>query len=256
MWLGLISSLLCLLFFCSNFFFLFPPRPVTFPFPFTLFCLLSPLVFTSLYLVLQPAEEDWEGDLEGEWDLSDRYRHSLNGEIARLQVRVHTYTLRNTHTCLHSFGGLMMFLLQGLYEAGWSGWKKDWMYRQFTGERQFLRFLGLHCLKLHKLVVSLVTDFRRLFGCLQNQIFNRIIDFMRPWPVKSALTFWVLIKQFRLIEMKKWLWGKKNVKTNHWAQEHNKSQEVFMLFASAFCSHLKEQFDTLGNKLICFPAES
>lgn len=73
--------------FASSSFAVIPPPPPI---------LLSPrapcLLWSShsLRLLLQPAEEDRERDVEGERDLSDRHRHSLNGEVARLQVGEHT----------------------------------------------------------------------------------------------------------------------------------------------------------------------
>lgn len=92
--------------------------------PFVMLCLFS--------FDLQPVEEDWERDLAGEWDLSDCYRHSANGEIAGLQVRLHTDTVsQNMHAEILSW---LMVVPQGLYEAGGSGWQKDWLYCESTGE--------------------------------------------------------------------------------------------------------------------------
>ena len=130
-WMSWISFFFC---FASS---LFLRQFLHCPLPFALF--FNPLSFFGLtfhHLVLQPAEEDWEGDLEGEWDLPHRYRHALNGEAARLQVWARLIkSYMQVHT---SVSPLTVFLSQGLYEAGRGGWEKDWMYRQFTGEWQLV----------------------------------------------------------------------------------------------------------------------
>ncbi len=68
--------------------------------------------------------------MEGERDLSDRHRHSFNGETAGLQVRVliqmhrkqaYMLYLHESFLDIFSFTSLLilvMFLSQGLYETG------------------------------------------------------------------------------------------------------------------------------------------